>query len=148
MQTRTLYWILGAWIAICGLIALTGCRTKSVVEVRETHDTLRVLGRDTVTRIVTHWQTDTLRMETERTVTLSEKGDTVRVAVYRDRWRDRIVTRTDTLEKTHTDTIYRVAVAEKDKATVVKPTWWESWGVWIAIISAIALFWVASQYKK
>jgi hypothetical protein len=33
MKTKTLYWILTAWLTFLLVMALTGCKTKSVVEV-------------------------------------------------------------------------------------------------------------------
>ena len=46
MKTKTLYWILGAWLTLLLVMALAGCRTKSVTEYVVTHDTLRVTSTD------------------------------------------------------------------------------------------------------
>ena len=93
MKNRTIYWIIGAWLLFLAVMALTGCRTKSVVEVVQAHDTLRVLSHDTVTKTVTVFQASSDsadryqfrdRMEKilttrDRTVTLNDRGDTTRV---------------------------------------------------------------------
>lgn len=125
MKEKIPLYIIGAFVLFLLVTALTGCRTKSVTEYVAVHDTTYSVTRDTVTKIKTEYSHDTLRIEVEKIVTLNEGGDTIRVAVYRDRWRDRIVRQTDTVRVAKTDTIYR-AQAQKEKQTVVKgATWWE-----------------------
>lgn len=132
-----IYWILGAWLSFLAISMLTGCKTKSVVEVTEVHDTLRVTKTDTLYKVRTEKRTDTLRIETERVLTLSDKGDTIRVAIYRDRWRDRIVHQTDTLREVKTDTVYRAVAASEDKEVVRQAAWWEKVG-FLAIVTLLA----------
>ncbi len=93
MKNRTIYWIIGAWLTFLAVMALTGCRTKSVVEVVQAHDTLRVLSHDTVTKTVTVFQASSdsadryqfrdrmekIQTTRDRTVTLNDRGDTTRV---------------------------------------------------------------------
>ena len=135
MKNRTLYWILAAWITVLALSMLTGCKTKSVTEYVAVHDTTYSVTRDTVTKIKTEYSHDTLRIEVEKIVTLNEGGDTIRVALYRDRWRDRIVRQTDTVRVAKTDTIYKVAVQKHDKEVVKQPSFWQRWGVFLAVFA-------------
>ena len=135
MKTKTLYWILGAWLTFLLIMVLTGCKTKSVTEYVAVHDTLRVSKTDTFYKVRTDLRTDTLRIETERTVTLSPHGDTIRVAIYRDRWRDRVQTKTDTIRTVKTDTIYKVAERDHTKQTAKQPSWWQRWGVFLAVMA-------------
>ena len=104
---------------------LVGCKTKSVTEYISVHDTLHVTRTDTLYKVKVEHSADTLRIETEKVVTVNMAGDTVKVVEVRDRWRDRWSVRTDTVYQAKTDTIYRVQ-AQKEKQTVVKgATWWE-----------------------
>lgn len=99
--------ILLAWVMMGGC-----CGTKKVIE---THDTLVVNHTDTLQQYIIRYKTDTLRMETERVVTLRETGETIRVNVYRDRWRvdlrhDTIykyVSKADTTKVTSTDKVVK-----------------------------------------
>lgn len=134
MKTKTLYWILGAWLTLLLVMALAGCRTKSVTEYVVTHDTLRVTSTDTVRLVKVERVADTLRVETERVVTLSTSGDTVKVVEVRDRWRDRWNVRTDTVYQAKTDTIYKVTESARDKQTARQPSWWQRWGVFLAVM--------------
>ena len=146
MKTKTLYWILGAWLAFLALSMLAGCKTNSVVEVVQTHDTLRIYHTDTLYKVRTDLRTDTLQIETERVLTLSDKGDTIRVAIYRDRWRDRIVHQTDTVREAKTDTVYRAVAASEDKEVVRQAAWWEKVG-FLAIVTLLAAVAVIGMKK-
>lgn len=146
MKTKTLYWILGAWLTFLAISMLAGCKTKSVVEVMQTHDTLRIYHTDTLYKVRTDLRTDTLRIETERVLTLSDKGDTIRVAIYRDRWRDRIVHQTDTVREVKTDTAYRAVAASEDKEIVRQTAWWEKVG-FLAIVTLLAAVAVIGMKK-
>ena len=106
MKTKTLIWILGAWLLSLMVMMLTGCKTKTVVEYIAVHDTAYTVSRDTVTKIVAEHSTDTIRIETERVVTVTREGDTLKVVEWRDRWRDRYVSVHDTLKQSKTDTVY------------------------------------------
>ena len=112
-------WLAVAWGVILLWGLLMGCASKRVTEVLQVHDTVRVHQTDTV-RLVS-WKSDTLRVKDSVTVTLKESGETVRVAVFRDRWRDRWLC--DTVRLAVHDTVYKAAVTEKEKE-VVKEGWW------------------------
>ena len=128
---------------------LTSCRTKSVTEYVSVHDTLRITNTDTLIKVRTETSHDTLRIEVEKVVTVNEGGDTIRVAVFRDRWRDRIVNKTDTVLKHTTDTIYRVVESEHEKTTVKGETWWERWRWKLAAFAAIcAILYVLWRSSK
>lgn len=148
MKEKTLYWILGLWLAFLAVMALTGCRTKSVTEYVAVHDTLRVLSHDTVTKTVTVFQASSDsadryqfrdRMEKilttrDRTVTLNERGDTTRVdtrtatlhylhesdsaGVYKERV-DSIAMLIDTY-KSRCDSLQSVIDRQYEKKSVVK----------------------------
>ena len=143
MKTNTLYWILGLWLAFLAVMAMTGCRTKSVTEYVAVHDTLRVTSTDTVRLVKVERVADTLRVETERVVTLSTSGDTMKVVEVRDRWRDRWNVRTDTVYQAKTDTIYKVTESAREKQTVTKrPLWERLWvfAVVLAVCTAVTVY--------
>lgn len=128
MKTRTLIWILAIWILSIGIMMLvSGCATKTVVEYIETHDTLRVSKTDTLYKVKTEYSHDTLRIETERVITVSVNGDTLKVVEWRDRWRDRFVAVHDTLKQTKTDTVYISKTDEHQQVIEKKPSWWSVW---------------------
>lgn len=172
---RTILHLLFLMLALTVVYALVGCtRTVSkVVEVRDTVYTERtavdssgvVAGSvDTVYMV----RTDTLRVVDHRrdsvvvrdSVYVREKGDSV--FVYRERWRDRVELRhdtivkvkTDTLVRTHTDTVRVYQFVEmKDSAhhsvssnqeTVKerKPLWFTllKWLIPIVVVGAIVWF--------
>lgn len=97
MSNRTFYIILALWFAFLLIMFMTGCRTKTVT----VHDTVSVVQHDTLTKYAVKERTDTLKLIETNTITVNQEGDTVRVVVYRDRWRDRV--QHDTI------TVYRVA---------------------------------------
>lgn len=138
MKTKTLIWILCIWLLSLAIMMLvSGCKTKTVTEYVAVHDTLLSVSHDTLVKVKTEYSHDTLRIEVEKIVTINEGGDTIRVAVFRDRWRDRIVNKTDTVLKHTTDTIYRVVESEREKTTVKGETWWERWRWKLAALAAL-----------
>ena len=139
---------MASWLTFLLIMALAGCRTKTVAEHVVTHDTLSVSKTDTIYKVRTEQSHDTLRIETERTVTLSPHGDTIRVAIYRDRWRDRVQTKTDTIRTVKTDTIYKVAERDHDKQTAKQPSWWQRWGVFLAVMAVCLVLNLAIKGKK
>ena len=119
MKTKTLLWILGVWLLSLAIMMLvSGCRTKTVTEYVSVHDTLRVTQTDTLVKVRTEFSHDTLRIETERIITITEKGETLKVVEWRDRWRDRVVQLTDTIREKATDTVYVSKDSDHDKVTV------------------------------
>ena len=121
-------WTVGVWLAILLCFLLMGCRTKNVTEYVAVHDTLLMHKTDTMTLYKVKETHDTLRQEVERVVTLRESGDTLRVAVYRDRWRT--IYRTDTTDtyRAKYDSLKAVVDRSRDKTTVKERPWWERWG--------------------
>lgn len=145
MKERIPLYIIGAFVFILLISLLTGCRTKTLVEYISVHDTLRISEKDTVLKIKTEFTHDTLRIETEKVVTVNEKGDTVFVALYKDRWRDRVVHQTDTVKEKSTDTIYISRENEHQQVVTKKPSWWSLWK-WriialLALCAVIILLW-------
>lgn len=120
MKTSTIYIIITAWLAFLLVSMLTGCRTKTVVEYIEKHDTLRISKTDTCIKVKTEYSHDTLRIETEKVITVSVSGDTLKVVEWRDRWRDRYVAVHDTVKQVKTDTVYVSKEASHDKETVAR----------------------------
>lgn len=143
MKNRTIYWIIGAWLVFLAVMALTGCRTKSVTEYVAVHDTLHVARTDTLYKVKVEHSADTLRIETEKVVTVNVAGDTVKVVEVRDRWRDRWNVKTDTVYKAKTDTIYKVTEAAREKQAVTKrPLWERLWvfAVVLAVCTAVTFY--------
>ncbi len=161
MKTNTLYWILGLWLTFLAVMALTGCRTKSVTEYVAVHDTLRVLSHDTVTKTVTktvvntdsteryHFHDITKMMVTnrERTVTLNEHGDTTRVNTDTHTWmlqsrRDSVGyyhEKCDSLSelvgiyKAKYDSLLSVKTDTHTREVIKQPSWWQRWGTFLAV---------------
>lgn len=129
-------WLAVAWGVILLWGLLMGCASKRVTEVLQVHDTVRVHQTDTV-RLVS-WKSDTLRVKDSVTVTLKESGETVRVAVFRDRWQYRWLR--DTVRLAVHDTVYKAAVTEKEKE-VVWDGWFKAWGWKVGLVLLmLALF--------
>ena len=133
--------IIGLWLALLALSAITGCKTKTAIT-EVIHDTLIVAHSDTLYKVRTDTRTDTMRIETERTIVLTEKGDTMRMVVYRDRWRDKVVTKTDTIYRILADSLK--SSVNKDMAKeIIRPSFWSRWGVFLFVVvgcSIVALF--------
>ena len=130
-----LVWLAVVWGALLLAFCLMGCRTKSVVEFVEVHDTLRTVQTDTVREY--QWKTvhDTLRLSDVVTVTVRETGDTIRVDRWRDRWQ--VVERHDTVDRYRAkyDSLLAVVSQVKEKEVVKEPWFW-AWG-W-KILAALA----------
>lgn len=162
-----LMWLAVVWGALLLAFCLMGCRTKSVVEFVEVHDTLRVLSHDTVTKTVTKTVVNTDSTERyhfidvekmmvtnrERTVTLNERGDTTRVNTDTHTWM--LQSRRDSVGYYHEKCdslselvgIYRAkydsllaVVSQTKEKEVVKEPWFWAWG-WkiLATVAAIIL---------
>lgn len=133
--------IIGLWLALLAMSVIIGCKTKTTIT-EVIRDTLMVAHTDTLYKVRTDTRTDTMRIETERTIVLTEKGDTMRMVVYRDRWRDKVVTKTDTIYRVLADSLK--SSVNKDMAKeVIRPSFWSRWGVFLFILvgcSIVALF--------
>lgn len=138
-ERRTSRWmaVLAAAVLITMLL-LSGCSTKRVAEWREVHDTIHTYHTDTT--YITRHVADTVRMKDSVKVVLRESGDTMRVEVWRDRWRERI--KVDTVLKVKTDTVYKVQVAEKEKVSKSTPLGLHiAWRLLILLAFAAAVWW-------
>ena len=101
MKSGVIYIILGAWIVFLAISMLAGCKTKSVLQIREVHDTLITHRTDTIRMDVlsnsghSDYQSafeksivkDTERVDTEKRIVLNNRGDTIRIEVDRNRYR-------------------------------------------------------------
>ena len=146
MKTKTLIWILLIWLLSLAIMMLvSGCKTKTVTEYVAVHDTTLISKTDTCYKVKTEYSHDTLRVEVEKIVTLNEGGDTIRLEVYKDRWRDRWNIKTDTLVKVKSDTVYISKDNEHEKTVTKKASWWSIWK-WrltalVALCALILLLW-------
>lgn len=134
---------LGALMAVVALIAVTflcGC-TKTVYVPAESAS----------------YRADTVRLVTQRTdsvyrldsVFVLQKGDTVVINRYRERWRDRREVVHDTTVAVRTDTI-RVPYPVEKTVEVEKPfPWWSKLLMLVGILAlSIAVAWLALKYRK
>lgn len=134
---------LGALMAVVALIAasfLCGC-TKTVYVPAESAS----------------YRADTVRLVTQRTdsvyrldsVFVLQKGDTVVINRYRERWRDRREVVHDTTVAVRTDTI-RVPFPVEKIVEVEKPfPWWSRLLMLVGILAlSIAVAWLALKYRR
>lgn len=148
MKTRTLVIIITALMTYLLVGMLSSCRTKTVTEYVSFHDTLRISKTDTLVKVRTEHAHDTLRIETEREITVTKEGDTLKVVERRDRWRDRVVHETDTLRETKHDTIYVSMENEHEQVIEKKTSLWEKLSdkiAWFCIILG-ALYTIYRKY--
>lgn len=134
---------LGALMAVVAMIAATflcGC-TKTVYVPAESAS----------------YRADTVRLVTQRTdsvyrldsVFVLQKGDTVVINRYRERWRDRREVVHDTTVAVRTDTI-RVPYPVEKTVEVEKPfPWWSKLLMLVGILAlSIAVAWLALKYRR
>lgn len=103
------------------------------------------------------YRADTVRLVTQRTdsvyrldsVFVLQKGDTVVINRYRERWRDRREVVHDTTVAVRTDTI-RVPYPVEKIVEVEKPfPWWSKLLMLVGILAlSIAVAWLALKYRK
>lgn len=145
-----LIWLGIVWGALLIAFCLMGCRAKSVVEFIEVHDTLRTHSVDTFTIVKSKEVHDTLRLEVEKVVTLKESGETLRVAVYRDRWRS--VIQHDTIDryKAKYDSLLAVSNQTHEKEVVKQASWWQrlGWKILGAVLFAGIILAIIIRLKK
>jgi hypothetical protein len=141
-----LLWLGIVWGALLIAFCLMSCRTKSVVEFIEVHDTLRTHSVDTFTIVKSKEVHDTLRLEVEKVVTLKESGETLRVTLYRDRWRT--VTRTDTIDRYRAkcDSLQAIVDKTHDKTIVKQPRL--GWKLCGAVLLAGIILAIIIRLKK
>lgn len=134
---------IGALMAVVALIAtsfLCGC-TKTVYVPAES----------------VSYRADTVRLVTERTdsvyrldsVFVLQKGDTVVINRYRERWRDRREVVHDTTVAVRADTI-RVPYPVEKTVEVEKPfPWWSKLLMLVGILAlSIAVAWLARNFRR
>lgn len=134
---------LGALMAIVALIAtsfLCGCTKTNYVPAQSVS-----------------YRADTVRLVTERTdsvyridsVFVLQKGDTVVINRYREKWRDRREVVHDTTVAVRADTI-RVPYPVEKTVEVEKPfPWWSKLLMLVGILAlSIAVAWLALKYRK
>lgn len=134
---------LGALMAVVALIAATllcGCTKTNYVPAQSVS-----------------YRADTVRLVTERTdsvfrldsVFVLQKGDTVVINRYRERWRDRREVVHDTTVSVRTDTI-RVPYPVEKTVEVEKPfPWWSKLLMLVGILAlSVAVAWLALKFRK
>lgn len=134
---------LGALMAVVALIAasfLCGC-TKTVYVPAQS-----VSYRADTVRLVTQRTDSVYRLDS---VFVLQKGDTVVINRYRERWRDRREVVHDTTVSVRTDTI-RVPYPVEKTVEVEKPfPWWSKQLMLVGILAlSIAVAWLALKYRR
>lgn len=136
------------WAAVTLLaVVCCSCSTKkSVTETVIIHDTLRIAHSDTVTVERWNYRHDTLRIESERVVTLlqpdkSLPAETIRVETNNWHWQHEVVKDSASKVVARVDSILRALDRQREKTTVkTKPpiAMWE-YVVVVAIILAACI---------
>lgn len=134
---------LGALMAVVALIAATflcGC-TKTVYVPAQS-----VSYRADTVRLVTQRTDSVYRLDS---VFVLQKGDTVVINRYRERWRNRREVVHDTTVAVRTDTI-RVPYPVEKIVEVEKPfPWWSKLLMLVGILAlSIAVAWLALKYRR
>lgn len=134
---------LGALMAVVALIAasfLCGC-TKTVYVPAQS-----VSYRADTVKLVTQRTDSVYRLDS---VFVLQKGDTVVINRYRERWRDRREVVHDTTVAVRTDTI-RVPYPVEKTVEVEKPfPWWSKLLMLVGILAlSIAVAWLALKYRR
>ena len=151
MKEKIPLYIVGLIVLFLLVNMLIGCKTKAVTEYVAVHDTLRISKTDTLVKVKTEYSHDTLRIETEKVITVSVNGDTLKVVEWRDRWRDRYVAVHDTLKQVKTDTVYISKDSEHQQVITKKASWWSVWkwklAAFAALCAVIVMAWVGFKDK-
>lgn len=134
---------LGALMAVGALIAtsfLCGCTKTNYVPAQSAS-----YRADTV-RLVTERRDSVFRLDS---VFVFQRGDTVVINRYRERWRDRREVVHDTTVAVRTDTI-RVPYPVEKTVEVEKPfPWWSKLLMLVGILAlSIAVAWLALKFRK
>jgi hypothetical protein len=134
-----LVWLAVVWAALLLAFCLMGCRTKSVVEVVEVHDTVRMAQTDTVREVRVVTKTDTIKQMENHILTVNERGDTIReVHFYHEREKTIVVDSTNRYQS-KVDSLQSI-IDRMSTKEVVKEPWFWAWG-WkiLAAVAAIIL---------
>ena len=118
-------WLVIVWFFLLICFCLMGCKTKSVVELVEVHDTLRIHSTDTVTMYKAKEVHDTVREKEVTTITVTKEGDTLFIDRWRDRWQTIEVHDTTDTYKSKADSLQAVINELHEKETVKQPPWYK-----------------------
>lgn len=134
-------WLVWLFLAICVVMSLTSCSRKVYLPVEHT-----VYRTDTL-------RTTALRVDSifvRDSISLIQRGDTILIEKYRDRFR--YINRTDTLYRVKTDS---VAVKEPYPVEVVKEVakplaWWQQTLMWLGVgcVASLIIFMYIVLRKK
>jgi hypothetical protein len=145
-----LLWLGIVWGVLLIAFCLMSCRTKSVVEVIEVHDTLRTHSVDTFTVYKSKEVHDTLRLTDYIKVTVKESGETIRVDRWRDRWQTIEVHDTVDSYKAKYDSLLAVKSQTHEKEVVKQASWWQrlGWQILGAVLFAGIIIAIIIRLKK
>lgn len=134
MEEKYLEWVykrMGCFpvLLLCIALSFVGCKTIHESEIVEIHDTLTVHHSDTVREYKSKTLYDTINIYTEKIITLSTNGDTIK-EIHNYFERERII------EKDSSD-VYKALLDsikqslnqnhEKEKVIEKKPSFWQQW---------------------
>jgi hypothetical protein len=133
-----LVWLAVVWGALLLAFCLMGCRTKSVVEFVEVHDTLRTVQTDTVREVRVVTKTDTIKQMENHILTVNERGDTIReVHFYHEREKTIVVDSTNRYQS-KIDSLQSIIDRMSTKEVVKEPWFWAwGWKILAGIVAAI-----------
>ena len=137
------------WAAITALavICCSCSGRKTVTETVFIHDTLHISHTDTVSIERWNWRHDTLRIETERIVTLlqpdkSVPAETIRVETNNWRYQHEVVKDSASKVVARVDSILRALDRQRYKQTVKtkSPVKWHQYAIFLLIVSAVLVY--------
>lgn len=131
---------------VIAVLALCACGTRKVVtEYVYTHDTLVVTHTDTVSVDRLSWRHDTLRIETEKVVTLLQPSDkslpreTIRVETSNHHWHKEVARDSSSRMVAKVDSILRAMDARHDKESTKTKIPMEYWGYVVFLMACGAM---------
>lgn len=145
--------VIWAVVTVLCWVMCSSCSGKKVVtETVFVHDTLHTWHTDTVSVERWNWRHDTIRIETERVVTLlqadkSTPAETIRVETNNWHYQHEVVRDSASKVVARVDSILRALDKQREKQTVkTKPLvpWWQ-YGVFIAILVGCCVFVLKSR---
>ena len=142
------------WVAIMVLAVLCSCGTKkTVTETVYIHDTLRIAHSDTVTVERWNWRHDTVRVESERIVTLlqpdkSLPAETIRVETNNIHWQKEVVRDSASKVVARVDSILRALDRQREKTTVKKKPWIQPMDAFLLFLIVCGVGCLCLLYRK
>ena len=142
------------WVAIMVLAVLCSCGTKkTVTETVYIHDTLRIAHSDTVTVERWNWRHDTVRVESERIVTLlqpdkSLPAETIRVETNNIHWQKEVVRDSASKVVARVDSILRALDRQREKTTVKKKPWIQPMHAFLLFLIVCGVGCLCLLYRK